>query len=238
MTLTAFRGNNSAHALMGGLPQGVVAPSSDPYIANVSLLLHGEGVDGGTVITDVKGHAATRVGNPVTSVAQAKYGSASLLFDGSSAVTFPTGVDFNFGTGEFTMECLVYQTSHAATQSIMCCSSGSGSSGMIVQISNTGQVATSTAAAGIINSGSQLVPLNTWTHVAVSRKAGTLYVFVNGVLGGSGAYATGITDGVCHIGQFSAGSQRYVGYMDEVRITKGVGRYSSGFTPIGPFPDV
>jgi hypothetical protein len=80
---------------------------------------------------------------------------------------------------------------------------------------------------------------NTWYHVAVSRTAGVVKIFVNGVEYFSGANtlsyniqntyvavgARQLTSGVESYGEF------FSGYIDELRVTKGIGRYTAAFTP-------
>lgn len=220
------------------VPKGAQPPASDPFIANVSLLMHGEGANNGTVFTDFRGHVPTRVGNTVTSTSQFKYGSSSISFDGASALSFAASApSLSMGAGDFTMEGWVYQTARAAGCSVISCSSASGGTGIIMQITAAGAIAGSTAAAGLGNSGGNIA-LNTWTHLAFSRTAGSLTAWIQGALISTIANATNYTDSVLFLGEFGSGSQKFTGFMDEIRLTPGVGRYTSPFTPIGPFPEI
>jgi hypothetical protein len=91
-------------------------------------------------------------------------------------------------------------------------------------------------------SAATAVAQNVWTHVALVRSGTTLNFFINGALvssvtcagtipdraarfavGGLGNYETGGTGGV--------NGERWLGYLDEFRLTKGVARYSGAFTP-------
>jgi hypothetical protein len=57
----------------------------DPVFNNVSLLLHGNGTNGSTTITDNSPtpKTVTAVGNAQISTAQSKFGGASIAFDGT-----------------------------------------------------------------------------------------------------------------------------------------------------------
>ena len=80
--------------------------SYDPHYANVSLLLHGDGADNGTVFTD-NSHSpktVTAYGNAKTSTAQSKFGGSSIFFDGNGDyLVSPSNSAFQFGTGDFTI---------------------------------------------------------------------------------------------------------------------------------------
>ena len=87
--------------------------ATDPYWANVSYLLVGNGANGTTTnIKDSSSNNATTtiVGNTVISTAQSKFGTgSSVVFDGSGDyLTYPSNTIYAFGTGDFTIECWVY----------------------------------------------------------------------------------------------------------------------------------
>ena len=77
--------------------------------------------------------------------------------------------------------------------------------------------------------------VNTWYHIAVSASQNSGKMFVNGVQVGSTVTfnpSSLIADGLL-IGELGSAS----GYIDELRITKGVARYTANFTPpTAPFP--
>lgn len=223
--------------MIAGMQMAVACQGGDPYYQYVTGLIDGEGADSGTTFTDAKGHTVTRIGSTVTSTSQVKYGTSSIKFDGDDALSMPTGVDFQFGTGDYTIECWIHMASRNSVQSVFSLSNSSGTSGIIMQIGSGGLTTATKAGAGI-GSGNVAVPLTTWTHVAFSRTSGTLTQWVGGVQAASHADSSNITDGVCFIGQFSAGSQMLPAntYMRDARITKGFGRYTAAFTPPGPAP--
>ena len=91
-----------------------ISQSSTVNFSDVSLLLHGNGQNGGTVFTDssLNNFTLTRAGNTITSTAQFKYGTASILFDGSGdylSLGYNSAIDL-IGSS-FTIECWVRPSS-------------------------------------------------------------------------------------------------------------------------------
>ena len=87
------------------------------------------------------------------------------------------------------------------------------------------------SAAFLVNSS---LSLNQWTHVAYCRASGTHALYVNGSLAQSSTTARNYTDDKLTIGANSyGGSEVHNGYLQDVRIYKGVAKYTSNFTPPG-----
>jgi alpha-tubulin suppressor-like RCC1 family protein len=82
------------------------------------------------------------------------------------------------------------------------------------------------------------VPLNAWTHVAISATAGTVVVYFNGVVqtlslnAGNGSYNLTATDGITLFNRPSGGTTQtnFNGYISNLRIVKGTSVYTSAFT--------
>ena len=70
---------------------------------NAKSLLHFD-----TNLTNSKNRNFDIIGNPQISTTQSKFGGSSLYLDGSSYLSTPITSDFNFGTGDFTLECYAY----------------------------------------------------------------------------------------------------------------------------------
>ena len=231
---------------------------SDQHFANVVLGLSFDGVDGATAVTDWSGapHAMTFNGNAQLDTAQFKWGTASLLCDGNADfVTTPDHADWSFGSSPFTVEgWLRFNHLNTAEDGCALCghynNTGNQRSWALYYDNSTGEDLTfirssdgtaTTALKGAWPGGSPA--LNTWFHVAADRDANnTLRVYLNGVVLASEAISTfsfhNSTD-VLSIGRLnsSAGSRRWLnGWLDELRITKGVARYAGAFNPPGgPF---
>ena len=77
--------------------------------------------------------------------------------------------------------------------------------------------------------------LNTWSHIAVTRDSNDLFtVWINGVDSGNDTFA-GVSLGAGHANpkiarQASSAAQYYRGYIDDLRVTNGVCRYTADFT--------
>jgi len=75
---------------------------------------------------------------------------------------------------------------------------------------------------------------DTWYHLAIVRNGNSWYLFVDGVqTGGTQAQSSAIPNSVSvlrvgHDGEMSTSSR---GYIDEVRISKGIARWTSNFAP-------
>jgi hypothetical protein len=160
-----------------------------------------------------------------------KYGTGSMYFDGSGDyLTVSPSTDLNLSTGDFTIEFWGYRQSGGAFMAYTHDTSlttigagyfviGSYASGAIFFYD--GNFRTSN-----INPGD-----NVWFYVTVTRSSGTLRVFVNGILGYSGTIATNFPNTNGSIIGKSASSEFVTGYIDDLRITKGVARYTANFTP-------
>lgn len=215
----------------------------DPYFSSVVALLHMDGADASTTFTDVKGHAFTPAGNAQIDTAQSKFGGASGLFDGTGdRITTPASADWDFGTGDFTIEFFVRfnvlpPAGENNSYSIVG-NYGSSTAGWLVQFR------TDAPGARLTFGSSGDTPLDgftwspsaaTWYHTAVTRASGTVRAFADGVQIGSDVTNTedisGST-GVLMIGALNFGPIQHLnGWLDELRITKGVARYTANFTP-------
>jgi hypothetical protein len=218
----------------------------DPQFGSVSLLLHGNGTNGSTTITDSSPtpKTVTAVGNAQISTAQSKFGGASIAFDNAGDyLTLASNSAFAFGTGDFTIEFWVYMNSLKAGINFINSNSGSGSgtNSVIFGLND------SNALEYYINGASRIsdpVALSTssWVHVALCRGSGTSRIFKNGLQVGT-SFAD--TQTVNSANTFLIGTRNdnlsfsFNGYIDDLRITKGVARYTANFTPpTAPFPDI
>jgi len=214
--------------------------TSDPSFASVSLLLHCNGSGGSTTFTDSSSNTVTvtAAGNAQLSTAQVKYGSASGIFDGTGdKITAPNSAIFDYGTGDLTIECWYYQTNGTGVQWLFDCRDVAAAAGLGIYLWEAGNSI-------VVNKQGDRISatrpsLNAWHHVAVSRVSGTTRLYVDGTQAGSD-YTDGTNYGgdTPRFGLTEDGSSGYIGHIDDIRITKGVGRYSSSFTPpAAQFPD-
>ena len=211
-------------------------PGVDPDFANVSLLLHMDGTNGSTTFTDVSANAfaVTAFGNAQVTTTDPKFGTGSLTLDGTGDyLTVAADADFQFGTGDFTVECWVYVNSVGNTGLF---TFGGTSSGLAVNLFS-GQWNLTTSGAG----GSALASITTgaWQHLAVTRSGSSLRMFINGTqIGSTVTNTTNLSDNALKIGYYYDTSYTINARVDEFRVTKGVARYTANFTAPGtPFFD-
>ena len=224
---------------------GGVDPTEDPHWGNVGLLMHFDGANGGTAFTDQKGAAFSRVGNPVTSTAQAKFGTSSGYFPSGSAITTAESPGLWLATGDFTIEAWVFWPS-TPTDNAPLLWKGVGPGRSTYRISaydgkirafcfgSDGGVAVDITDPATITTG-------VWHHVAFTRTGAVFRLFVDGVQGAASVNYAGwlYEDGSrLSIGGTSGGEVPFLGFLDDLRITFGVSRYAANFTPpSAPFPN-
>jgi len=217
---------------------------NDPYSANTVLLLHG---DGSLTDNSPAANSGSYIGNATVSTVQKKFGTHSFVFDGTGdGISYGTDSDFAFGTGDFTVEFWMF-TSYPDTLDGLFQTgllAGSQDSFHICISANTARAITCFYNDGTKRlDGNIQISADTWTHVAVTKSSGTLRIFVNGTLDVStGTFTDTLTATHVRFGlqeQSSGdGFRAYTGYLDEIRVTKGVARYTASFTaPTAAFPN-
>lgn len=227
----------------------------DPYSSNITLAMHFNGSHNSATFTELMGHPVVKHGSAIISTTESKFGGSS-LYNGASTSgnSITVGVpsdDLLIFPGDFTVELWYYQTanteysfssliSRVDTSSRSTATESSFEMGILY----TGGIYTPTL--NVFNDGvSQKVllanhgtSLNTWNHVAVTREANVLNIFVNGILSNSRSDATGpqtqtVGTRTC-IGasiQNDAGYRHsLIGYVDDIRVTNGLARYTTNFT--------
>lgn len=234
---------------------------SDPFYANVALLIHADGVNGSTTFTDSgpDARSITANGNAQISTAHSKFGGASGLFSTATVdyLQTPNHADFDFGSGDYTVEAFVRLTADSTgdvdgnrpASIVNTWGSGTSLNGWSFQLlGNTTTTGTQlaidswdTSSNGSLYRATIAGNLtkNTWHHLAVTRESGTTRMFLNGspltvalTTLGSGAVLNS-NGNALRVGRTANTSYPlpFPGYIDEVRVTKGVARYTAAFTP-------
>ena len=157
----------------------------------------------------------------------------SAYFDGTGDyLTVPDNNAWDFGTGDFTIECWLYPTT-SGTQRVICSAfSNGGNDGWSFEFTS-GNLLTFYAEAAFRVTSTGTVLANTWTHVAVSRSGTSLKLFINGVTDGSVTDSTNISGQTDPLGIAAtpSGSVPFTGYQSNLRIIKGTALYTTNFTP-------
>ena len=210
----------------------------DPLYANVSLLLHCDGVDAATTFTDngPLGLTVTPGGNAQVDTAQFKFGTASALFDGTGDyLNVATGAPFRY-PGDFTIEFWVRPNTTSMAILYEGRVNGSTSTGFTI-------FKTPTSLAFHTNGTNQItyassIGTGAWRYIAVCRSGTSIRMFLDGTqVGSTYSSSANFSDGICYLGIDVVLGSNLNGWMDEVRITKAA-RYVANFTPpTAPFPN-
>ncbi len=223
-----------------GLRDYPTGPAPDPHFASVVLLLGFEGADASTTFTDESPSpkTMTAVGNAQIDTAQFKYGSAAGLLDGTGDnISTPDAAAFTLGTSDFTFETWVrFSALGAGSRTFFSQWSATASPASRTHLWDASGTAMRFSYNQTLSFTSAWTPsINTWYHVAISRSGANLRMFVDGTQIGitHNISTTSIVDSTStvQIGANNAASSYLAGHLDEMRITVGVARYTSNFTP-------
>jgi hypothetical protein len=227
---------------------------SDSLFKNVSLLMHMDGANGSTSFPDVKGATFLAAGTPFLSTSTFISGTSAAYFNGTSdylqtssstSFTGPYSASALSFTVEFWMNPMAYAAGGAGFEERTIMSSeNTGGKGWRITMDTSGIVWRS--AFGAVNYGTsdRIVPvsLNTWTHFAVVFSNGMVTLYKDGVTAYGQNYPSmwppALSDPLRIGARYGASPMYYYkGYLDDIRITKGVARYSGNFTPPSRHPD-
>jgi hypothetical protein len=224
--------------------------TGDAYYPQVAALLHFDGTNGSTTITDNSKNNVTFTvnGNSQISTAQSKFGGASILFDGTGDyLTTPNNSLFDLSSSDFTIEFwfntnTLTPSGLAGYANILGKQNWNGSAGAgwgVWQFNQTIVFFWPTSALNSISTGNVITATNTWYHIAVVRSGtatNNTKIYINGVQQAQGTPSSTNSTSALTIGGTNVTSgwdNTYyaAGYIDELRITNGYARYTGNFTP-------
>ena len=217
--------------------------TGDVYYPQTSLLMHFNGTNGSTTMTDnsKNNFTVTSVNGAAISTAQSKFGGTSLALDGTNDyLTVADNTGFDFGSGDFTIEYWEYRTSSGTQSGVLSRNTidytpyligwydVTINENIVMYMTSNG---TSWDIASNISMGARTI--NVWTHYAVTRQGNTFRTFQNGTqistFTSTATFPAG--SGTLQIGRWGTTYYFKGGYIDELRVTKGIARYTSNFTP-------
>lgn len=211
-------------------PTFSVASAPDAF---TSLLLHFDGANGSTAFPDssVNGHTVSVSGSGVTvSTATPKFGSGAANFTQAGQLSIPNHSSLQMGTGDFTVDfwARVAGNRHHNPLSKGFTSAG----GLLIQFDPGGAIWVYLGGSNAIV-GSSVLTTGVWQHHALVRSGTSLKLYLNGVQHGSATNSTNLNDsGPLIIGGRDGAADNYFnGQIDEYRISKGIARWTSDFTP-------
>jgi hypothetical protein len=262
-TPAGFGGSNSIEKATGALPilnttnGGNVATvgvrtDSDSSGLGLALPLVGTVNDVSNQVNNGSTTKTITKGNNVDADTQRyNFYGGSHRFNGSTDyLDVAASSDFALGTGDFTVECWIYSGVNSLDtyyRRIYMTDGPTGNATGNFQISIT-------PTSGVINlwentgqldvDGTTDVTNSRWNHIAAVRSGTTLKLYVNGVEELSTTYSTSVTANSGsprpRIGNYDGGSGGgdFDGYMQDLRVYKGVAKYTSNFIPASTNPDV
>ena len=216
------------------------APITTP-VGNTSLLCN---FTNAGILDNTGFNALETVGNAQVDTSVVKYGTGAMKFDGTG--DYLVGPDqpwVNFGTSDLTIECWVYFNSVGSTQMFVSsnynASTGAGGWTFGYRADNTTLIFSVNAN---VQYGKTWSPsINTWYHVAVSRSGTDLRFFVDGTQLSTTSTSSDNISGATTlmVGSNLTTPQYLNGFIDDLRITAGVARYTTTFDPpIKAFPNI
>jgi hypothetical protein len=244
-TFTIVKTDNGLFNVFGNLKNyGAV----DPYFSSVSLLIQGNGIHGSQNILDTSSNHVGIVAYGDTQIDTdiRKFAPGCVLFDGAGDyLLIGANSGFNFGTGAFTIEGWIRIHGNSNQTILLLNASEAGYGGLKLSLDSSGHLSldmqsTSKSSwdysSGTINPGSLI---NNWHLFTVSRdNSGNIKVFIDGDTLYSDTWAGTIySGGQNYIGALNNSTNYLHAHLDDLRITKGIGRYTQNFTPPNtPFP--
>lgn len=234
----------------GGQAQGVWAPNEqvlfqrqnkwigDANFSSISLLLHMDGSNGSTTFTDSgpRSISVTANGGASISTANFKYGAASAFFNSTTdSLSF---ADPALGTGDFTIE-FWFKTASSVQYAQFIGNESPGYSLLINNSSSTaGDIALYNGSLVCATSGTDYGD-DMWHHLALTRSGTSITIWIDGASKATATSNASFSGQTNYIGRNNAFSPRnFVGYIDDLRITKGLARYTGTFSaPANQFPN-
>lgn len=208
------------------------AKAGDSFYSNTKAILH---FDSDFSDNSSLASSWTASGSVSVSSTQSKFGGKSLYVNGGYLYPSAASSNFAFGTGDFTVEMWVYMTSVSGFQTIFDTRPDSTGNYLCVLL-QSGYPRVNINNSTLDLGTNVVVSTDIWTHVAVCKTGGYIKGYVNGTQQNSPlANSTNFLDpsgsSFVRIGTGINGFNKFTGYIDDVRITKGTARYTATFTP-------
>jgi len=231
-TTWPYAGYMADFRLVAGSAESATPPTAPATaISGTNMLLNftNAGIYDATSKNDLE-----TVGNAQISTTQSKFGGSSIAFDGTGDyLTSPANPLCRLMSGDFTVEMWVRL---AASQSnVGLVSSFTTNNGWVVRLDTTTVVFSyGTGGASTVISNSASLSTGVWYHIAWTKSGTTLRSFVDGTQVGANhtvSSAVDTTNTGLQVGRTHTVTNDLNGFINDLRITKGVARYTANFTP-------
>ena len=226
---------------LGQLKPADTTEAGDTHFSKVTALFNFDGSDTATTTTGLdasnKNLSISYATGDQLSNTQKKFGATSIYV--ADGIELSSSDGFNMGTGDFTLEAWFYFTDFSQSYALFDQWDSSGSTRNQIWMGKTssgtaGRLSWYYAGTSVFHSANPAVSTGAWTHIALVRHSGTLKIYINGTADSNTQSHTGQfgrTAGMAFGDQLNGGaSGRAQYYLDDLRITKGLARYTSNFT--------
>lgn len=232
----------------------LAAGAGDPFFANVISLLHFDGANASTTFTDVISsniwtpHSPSQISTAKTLVAGqvGQFSGATFCY-----ISTPWATGFDFGTGDFTIEFTCMFSAVTSVDQIIATRQSDSPITIAIQIKLTGAskkmaMVFRNSSGGNVQTftGTSVLTTNVKYAIGVKRVSGGVSLYVNNVLEATGTYSDALDVPAHNHGFIIGGADgnnpgsgfNFSGWIDEFRLTKGVGRDLT-IAQTAPFPD-
>lgn len=218
---------------------------SDALITNIDgidfytkVMLHMNGDEGSTNFIDECGNIVTSLGATITQIAP-KFPTGCGKFDAgdNDALLIPTSSNLQFGTEDFTIE-FWYKTTGGGIEIGTVLNNGNASNINRFNIySKSGpHVDVDIGGIGVLNLVWNINLDGNWHHFEFCRHDATFYLYNDGILSDSQVKTVGFSmpngyDWIAGKNLWDDGGAPYDGYLDELKVSKGICRHLGPFIP-------
>lgn len=210
------------------------------------ILIHFDGADTSTTITDVAAGVGTPAtwtanGNAQLDTAQSKFGGASGLFDGTGDYwASPDSTNFTLGSGNWTVDCWFNWNGGAGVRGFIagqCDNTGAATNASITlehQTNNTIRAIANVGGTPNLIASTTTITTTGWHHVAFVRVSSVIKLFLDGVQEGGDVAISGTVNDSTFAFSIGRGGEitgtPWNGWIDEFRLST-IARWTANFTP-------
>jgi hypothetical protein len=251
---SASGSTNFLNGFIGGMRISNVIRSNvvptGPYTSDANTKLLVNYTNAGIFDNTGKNNLET-VGNAQIDTTTKKFGTGSMEFDGTGDVLVAKySPDYDVSNGDFTIECWAYFNALGNDQIICICpdnTSGYAMAGITILSDGSLRFLCASGSSTWINTSTtsaSTITTGVWYHIAAVRSGSNFNLYVDGVdklsyTSSSALYNFKTAIQIGAIFYSGAYNDAVDGFIDDLRITKGVARYTSAFTPpTKAFPDL
>lgn len=217
------------------VPTGTFDVDTALHYTNTSILLDGEGVNGGQNNTfqeiGPNNLAITRTGNTTQGSFSPFCGSGgSAFFDGTGDLLSWTDTSTIQLNGDFTVECFIYRLRNGVDESVGGYY-GSGNNQLFrLNIAGTNDHGVYGTTYWAVHASNKSIPPFVWHHLAITRVGNSTRFFLNGEQINTTNTSWTPSLSINFLGANQWGYP-WLGYISNFRIVKGSALYTSNFTP-------